>query len=130
MEAKKYVRPHEVRLGNYVWNPVQECVVEVTMPVFVSIYTDERLGRKEADRFQAVPATEDMIEALHFTILNEDDYIENGVYFYKAKRFYYVLDSIEDDYGNWQYSEVPFDYIHELQNIHYDCTGRQLKFNK
>lgn len=42
----------------------------------------------------------------------------------------YVIDSYCDEYGVWCYVTKEMDYLHNLQNLHFALTGKELTIKK
>jgi hypothetical protein len=106
----------ELRLGNYVWNDVQQIPVKVNLKIL-----SEQFYRKDKKQlWEPIPLTEEWVLRLGFEKVDNHDYKFNN----------YVVDlyGIRPYFGeSWQDYRTPIDYVHQLQNLYFALTGTELK---
>lgn len=75
---------NELRIGNYVFNPVQKKEVKVDLPLLSDVLYDEHIDRVIEDRFQPIPLTEEWLIKFGFENDEDDSYSINykGVFFH------------------------------------------------
>lgn len=80
------------------------------------------------DWFDPIPITEEILLKCGFTYkLGDLDFkLPNGLLYYdvKEKKMYLMVGQFADCTDT-----VPCDYLHQLQNIIFSLTGKELKFN-
>ena len=112
----------EYRIGNLVLSkrvtgklePHQICRGD-----YIDYLTDES--------HKPIRLTEDWLLRMGFdTHKKHDQYLENQVYM-TMDAIYYVAQSFEDDHGCWNHCEFEVKHVHQLQNLYYALTQKELK---
>ena len=85
-------------------------------------------GRLLLKGCKPIPLTEEWLTKLGFTIYKgePDKYLENEVYIDCDETFYYVVESYCSERGDWCHCEVEIEYVHQLQNLYFALTNKEL----
>jgi hypothetical protein len=124
-----------IRLGNLVLDPYGE-VTEVAFGVLEYLYRYETAKKENIDvgacNYSELPLTRELIEELGY-IINEDNgdeafYTKDGfgVKWIDSDEFYFFYEDAKSEYLILREIYV----AHELQNLHFDLTGKELTFKK
>ena len=108
----------ELRIGNYVYNPIQKIDLKVDIKVLSEVFYDEKRKVKLNNQFQPIPLTEEWLIKLRFDDL--------GNYGYGIGSFHII-----NRLGKWAFpindKMVFLDYVHQLQNLFYALAKRELE---
>lgn len=114
----KYIRDgiiQNITWEEYNWYQLRECIIDIEeiMPIIISTFQLEKLGYRKINR---------LISGYEYWV--ENDYSNFAIR--------------KNANGNWQMCAVQginifaFDpilqYVHQLQNLHYSLTDRELKY--
>lgn len=124
-----------LRLGNLVLDPYGE-VTEVTFAVLEYLHRYEVAKKENIDvgkcNYSELPLTRELIEELGY-IIDEDNgdeafYTKDGfgIKWIDWDEFYFFYEDAKDEYFILREIYV----AHELQNLHFDLTGKELKHTK
>ena len=116
---------HDLRIGNVVNYPLAEGeFIPATMD-----WEDLKMLEEEPEYFNdihsPIPVTVEMVENVGYIA---DQHLEDVFIMPNSKGFVALRN------GKWNYVignficniKIPFDYLHELQNLHYDFTREML----
>lgn len=109
------MKAEELRLGNYVWNDVQNCPVQVNLKILMEQYYREIEGN---GLWEPIKITEDWLIKFGFCRFPGRRYIFDISGFWGCKFI--------DDGLYFPDLEHIINYVHELQNLHYALTGTEL----
>ena len=102
----------ELRLGNLIWNEVQNISVKVDIRILADINDYDK-------EWHPIPLTEEWLIKFGFEIRGEDYY----------KYSYYEVGKIT---GKWYFDDGNFiikddiNYVHQLQNLYFALTYEEL----
>ena len=118
------MKANEIRIGNYVWNEVQQKAIQVNLKVLVDLLN--------GIDWQPIPLTEEWLLKFGF---EKDEYAKDfrlGKYWVENRYF----DSYEKSmflFGCYQFNKIyitsnvdVLKYVHELQNLYFALTGEEL----
>lgn len=128
----------ELRIGNLVHaierdeKTDDDILVETEVTSLEKAEFRDRINGESHDFFLTIPITEKLLDEFdikgkHGEHLCGQVFVGNKDIYHYQNGFYYVLDSVENNYGEWVYAEVKIDFIHQLQNIYFDSFGEELK---
>lgn len=112
----------ELRIGNYYFYQSFGNVIKLDSEMLISLLGD---GLLDVHKIQPIPLTEDWLKRFGFEYLDFRDK--------------YQIDSFElqlqnNEVGEWyvmDYDIFPtIKYVHQLQNLFYALTGKELTLNK
>lgn len=122
------MKANELRLGNWVYNPVQKKELKADVRIISSVFHDNRRGVTKEFRFQPIPVTEEWLIRFGF----KQEKTEDILYYFKEN----------DDcvsFGLYRLSEEEWElytgsktikYIHEVQNLYFALCGEELNCSK
>lgn len=125
------IKIEELRIGNLIWNPVQQCPCKVDMAVMGKIQADAYLKSKgnEVVEFEPIPLTEQWLIDFGFTDNCYPDSLSLNVLYRGVLNAYGVSTNPRIEIGTksgiiFGHSEIK--YVHQLQNLFYSLTGEEL----
>lgn len=79
-----------------------------------------------------IPITKEWIsefKLLFYDLASTNTHIENviGNYTNGRSKFYYVIDTVVNDHGEYIYIDKEILYVHQLQNLYFALTGEELQ---
>jgi hypothetical protein len=119
------IKPEELRIGNLIWNPVQQCPCKVDMAVIGKIQADAYLKSKgsEVVEFEPIPLTEQWLidfgfeyNKIYMAYLLGEFQIDTN--FENTPKFSCYIEMLNED--------IQIKYVHQLQNLFYILTGEEL----
>lgn len=119
----------EIRLGNYLFNAAgKQCAVGGVTPHSVMLTRIENgilTENRELLRNEVSPINVDVnvLKNLGFT-LNEP--FEDSRPIYSLGDFYVDYDTLQPIDSGFPISKVDIKYVHQLQNLYFDITGKEL----
>lgn len=135
------MKAKDLRLGNLVWNNVQNISVEVDM----KILSDCLLFEKGHNQFEwhPIPITEDWLIKFGFEFFDyqlEDDDEGVTIQCFKKKvndEISYIINLIDDGFNEFviktSFTDVGINldlrYVHQLQNLYFALIGKELNVN-
>lgn len=133
----------ELRIGNFF--KISVCdnfrVDEIYKKEDRFYYVKNNIGYNESylygvvEDLQPIPITEEMLLKCGFRLCIKEDLLyafEPGIFrifdFYirRIDNKFYLYHIGNDDYSNGVIRDIPLLYLHQLQNIYYDFTGKEL----
>lgn len=131
------MKESELRIGNLIWNPVQECPVKVTTREldqikFENKYKQHSSGIKH--EWGAIQLTEEWLIKFGFELTAKSiALIEIGI-----NKAILCFELVDNSYGlyNDQFDfktgrgftfACELKYVHQLQNLYFALTGKELK---
>ncbi len=129
------INDNELRLGNYVY--YGESIRQITMlqhsPQRMAIGVDNLITLHE--RISPIPLSGELLVKCGFVLKNEDDFFP----YYRIKHtrinelveYKFDISTIGDDEWRWidGNANVPFYYLHQLQNLYFALTNSELPIN-
>lgn len=106
------MKSEELRIGNWVWNPVQKIPVQVDIRLLNDIFYYEKV--KKDSGWEQIELTEQWLIDLGFKKGKKGFWFQGGVE-YNPKKF---------DLSFFGYVEIK--YVHQLQNLYFSLTGEEL----
>lgn len=101
----------ELRLGNYIRNMYGE-VIKVDLKVLKEVSKGELFG--------VIELTEE--------ILIKCGFVSSGDYFVKDQVYIYNIGFMVQEFVyKYNYTSVSIDYLHELQNLYFSLTKKELE---
>ncbi len=128
------IKANELRIGNYLHNPVQNINFKIDARVIISIESEEKRSEiYDKYSYKPIPLTEEMLLKCNFLskgFTNEFENIKEYIlsneisvdYFTGTKDFDILYKGVALNY----YDEKEI-YVHELQNVFYFLTGKELE---
>ncbi len=112
------IKANDLRIGNYIWNPVQQCYTKVNLQVLSNIISDDYYKRKNEYRFQEIELTDEILLKCGFN-RNHDEYELEGFIIEEAGcgEYYYTAGE------GVKLNQLPIQYLHALQNWYYLYQG-------
>lgn len=125
------LKPEQLRLGNYIYSEVTTVNVKVTTQVLKLI--ESEIKTKELSRYKPIPLTEEWLLKFGFErkFFNKEETPR-----WINKSFYMFIDAVwyitfkRDGYVSF----IAFDcflkdlrYVHQLQNLYFALTGKELE---
>lgn len=128
------MNPQEVRLGNIVsYKGKQYQIAQINYNWAFLDYGIEMRAVRWHD-LEPVPITKEELEKYnmyHEVELDRGEaYVEHLVGKYlneKYEPWFYIIEPFRHDTsGGWIYSDVKVEFMHQVQNIHFSLTGKEL----
>ena len=118
------IQPHELMIGNYVWNPYNE-PTNVDMSILTYLYKCKRDQQKNVMYFP-IPLNKEWLIKLGFEYreLTHDFYIKRG-----QQKEILIIKNITVflcESNSMPKFICNLEYVHELQNLYLSLTGEQL----
>lgn len=109
------VQANELRLGNYVIDTVTNTCGKI-----------KGISSLDNDIYEGIPLTPEILEKCGFEYKHlppKEHYFSNGMVVidtYKTKDAFYY---------NGHFCDVSLDYVHQLQNLYFALTGKELEIS-
>lgn len=133
------IKAQDLRIGNLIWNPIQQCYVRVDLQVLSSIISDDYNKTKEEHRFQPIKLTEEILLKCGFTkyewctdcafISYQGSHLMIRYY---NESWHVTKTKVSTDSRGQKMShgwnivkKDSIKYIHELQNFYYWTNGKK-----
>lgn len=131
------INPKELRIGNLVWetrivDPSPEDLQSITVGAINGIYNtvyDNEDNIYGPEDIYPIPLTPEWLQRMD---LVKESYLHRPVYKISQTDYYLrweddVVDvSIEDLNGHKHYFRYALKYVHQLQNLYFSLTGKEL----
>lgn len=102
----------------------------------VVIWLNDEVGMKPVDvsELNPVPLTEEWLVKFGLEVVDlikENKYLKDCVGFWPDnENFVYVIDLYGNEMGDWGYVTKEIKYVHQLQNLYFALTGKELELNE
>jgi len=119
------MKVNELRIGNYVY--FHGDVEEINMVDGFGVIGREEQPLCSIDEFEPIPLTEEWLLKFGFEKADEIYFIEFGVYSMTIKEYEkgkYILNP------ETHFNYVDIEYVHQLQNLYFALTGKELILTK
>jgi hypothetical protein len=124
------IEEKELRIGNFVALSETDMLfkVESISSTGLDVSNDDEETWIEIESFEPVPLTEEWLLRFGFEKKRQSGriydycYIKNGLY-------YAPMDFHRWVYKNKSLEDVEIKYLHQLQNLHFALTGKELIYN-
>lgn len=142
------INPNELRIGNIILcNDKISKVLGLTIhngwgSVWVDSFIYEYDDSSLLSRCNPIPITEEWLIKLGFNkkgiekeinfegaIKYENEKVFDMVFYFELE-FYYIIDVNTDKYEDYVYTTKIFKYIHQLQNLYFALTGKELEIKE
>ena len=119
------IKAKDLRIGNYIYNPVQKINFKVDLVTLSNIINDnlKKSTKDEKYYYQPIELTEDILLKCGFeksnTIFFIEEYLKFDIIRHDTENFYRLM-----KYSNgfrW------FKYLHQLQNLYFALTNKELE---
>ncbi|WP_239779637.1 hypothetical protein [Tenacibaculum finnmarkense] len=130
---KIMIKANELKVGNYVHrifdSPKSNKDFEVIKIAGINaientyVCSDDSIGGLQELAF--IDLNSEILKRLKIESSDLNDYKENVVYELHNK-FYYVIDTYYDSCDATCYTEIEVKYVHELQNLYFALTSKEL----
>lgn len=125
------IQANELRIGNWVhwYETCKVTAIDTNGGNYISIVTNRGEHRIEIDieRFKPIPLTPEILEKAGFVI----DYSWQIPKVQKDNFVMYIDNSdgftLSANFGHIQQLDVEIKYLHQLQNLYYCLTGKELE---
>lgn len=115
------MKANELRIGNWVWNDVQNLPVKVDMQILnEQYYADRGIGQS----WLPFPLTEEILLKCGFIKVRYEKYAHNKLN--KLRAFPHVMKEGFGIYMMGSYTLPHIKYLHQLQNLYFELTGQEL----
>jgi len=112
------MKANELRIGNYVHNPIQKIDFKVDITTLSEVFYDEKREVKLNNKFQPIPLTEEWLFKFGLEKKNGYGFEMFGNWIQKEDNIYwYNLN------GNF----VILKHVHQLQNLYFALTQKEMK---
>jgi hypothetical protein len=83
--------------------------------------------------YKPIPLTEEWIKRFEIELREDDNTHMAGKVRYEINthspyNYFYVIDSIANDMGDYVHVEIKIEYVHQLQNLYFSLTGEELTY--
>ncbi len=115
---------NELRIGNYIDPEYKAIVVGIYKDEWVTIKNNRTESDKRPIDCKPIPLTEQWLKDFGFIISDDYDLIMKNPFYAEGDSEYgYYL---RWGYGGRYASENPCKYVHQLQNLYFALTGKEL----
>jgi|TARA_R110000765_G_scaffold390180_1_gene482844 hypothetical protein len=123
----------ELRIGNWVYNPVQEIDFQVAIRTISDTVYDEEIQLPLSQRYQPVPLTKEWLVKFGFRNGGEDRDIHIQLFpnndSYRLWGFAWNIQHW--NILGWEDINAPsIKYVHQLQNLYFALTNKELEIKK
>lgn len=117
------VKSNELRIGNYLHNPVQNINFKIDARVIISIESEEKRSEiYDKYSYKPIPLTEEMLLRCGAKFNGSDIIINNTLVIEEAMagEYFYTCGL------GVKLNDEPIKYLHQLQNLFYCLCSREL----